>query len=276
MSSAGRPEESGIERREFLRVLAGAGLILGLGGLSLPNSTSAQEAGPKPLEQALERMKAKRLEGLVIVVPRGTQEQAALGKRLQALIPIVQAHRPVPLGGQLLLQVVWVCASAEEAQAKPGETVVLLDSSGKRQAGLKLDLSAKPAQTLAKLQKLIEGEGRLEKRAKRSRENPKIAAALDGLRDPKQAGSHYSTLHTHFAEAAPAIVAQIRAEQDQELLGNLKSILGQGYWRLLNSAKSFPYGVTWKLNVIEPEPCPPCGMAAPSLSGRTFLRFYTR
>jgi len=267
-------------RRDFLRALGGAGLILGLGQLGLPSRGSAQEAPlPKqvdPVKLALERLKSLRLDGLVIVVPEGAKAQAALGKQLQGLIPIVQAHRPVPLGGELLLQVVWVCASAERAQAKAGETVVLLDPSGKRVAGLKLDLSAKPAESLKKLQALIEGEGRLEKRAKRARENPKIAAALDGMRDPKQAGDHYSTLHTHFAEAAPAIVAQLRAEQDQELLGNLKGLLGQGYWRLLNSAQTFPYGVTWKLNVEEAEPCPPCGMAAPSLSGREFLRFYTR
>mgnify|MGYP003673308483 CR=1 FL=1 len=268
------------ERREFLRAICGAGLILGLGQLGFPSRSAGQEApGPEevdPVKQAKARMKASRLDGLVIVVPEGAAAQAALGKQLQGLIPIVQAHRPVPLGGELLLQVVWVCAPAEEAQAKAGETVVLLDPQGQRIAGLKLDLSAKPAAALKKLQALIEGEGRLEQRAKRARENPKIAAALDGMRDPKRAGNHYSTLHTNFAEAAPAIVAQIRAEQDQEVLGNLKSILGQGYWQLLNSAQTFPYGVTWKLNVEEAEPCPPCGMAAPSLSGRTFLRFYTR
>lgn len=270
----------GTERRQFLRALCGAGLIFGLGQLGAPTRSLGQDApAPKqvaPMKQALQRMKSGRLDGLVIVVPPGAEAQAALGKQLQALVPIVQAHRTVPLGGELLLEVVWVCASAEEAGAKAGETVVLLDPVGKRIKGLKLDLGAKPAEVMGKLQGLIEGEGRLEKRAKRARQNPKIAEALDGLRDPKQAGNHYSTLHTHFAEAAPAIVAQVRAEQDQELLGNLKSILSQGYWQLLNSAKGFPYGVTWKLNVHEPEPCPPCGMAAPSLSGRTFLRFYTR
>lgn len=269
------PHESGRnERREFLRTLCGAGLIFGLGQLGLPGRSLGQEGQPSPMKQALARMKGKRLDGLVIVVPEGAAAQAALGKQLEKLIPLAQAHQRVPAGGELLLEAVWVCASAEEAGAKPGETVVLLDPAGKRVAGAKLDLGGKEA--LRKLRGLIEGEGRLEKRAKRARENPKIAAALDGIRDPKQAGPHYGTLQANFAEAAPAIVGQLRAEQDQQILGILKSVLGQAYWQLLNSAKGFPFGVSWKLNVHEPEPCPPCGMAMPSLSGRTFLRFYTR
>lgn len=263
-------------RRDFLRAACGAGLILGLGNLGLPGVGSAQDAKQSPFEQALARMKSERLDGLVIVVPKGAAAQEALGKQLQALIPVIQAHQAVPLGGRLLLQVVWVCASAEEAQAKPGETFVLLDPSGKRSAGAKLPLGAKREVLLKHLKAFIEGEGRLAKRAKRAREDTKIAAALAGIRDPKQAPQHYTTLHTRFASAAPAIFEQLDQEQDEQIKRNLRNTLSNAYWQELNKKQGFPYGVSWKLNVLEADPCPPCGMAAPSLSGRTFLRFYTR
>ncbi|MBL4848579.1 MAG: hypothetical protein JKY65_23910 [Planctomycetes bacterium] len=268
--------ETAPDRREFLRIACGAGLILGLGQLGFGQDPQGKK-GPSPFKQALARMRANRLDGLVIVIPEGAAAQAALGKHVQALVPLVRAHASIPEpAGRLLLQVVWVCASAEEVGAKPGETVVLIDATGKRVVGAKLKLGAKPKEVYGKLRTLIEGEGRFEARAKRSRQDPKIAAALADLRDPAKRGNSYSLLQANIAAAAPAIFAQLDAEQDIEVKRYLRSVLGQAYWRLINQTKAFPYGVSWKLNVNQPEPCPPCGMASPSISGRAFLRFFTR
>ncbi|MGE0712885.1 MAG: hypothetical protein AB7N76_14195 [Planctomycetota bacterium] len=264
--------DGAVDRRAFLGLLgaAGAGLILGAGRGAWADEEEAKAAW----KQALARMKQLRLDGVVVVIPKDKAGRSALVAALSRLIEITQMHEAAPPAAGLLLSCVWVCASAEQAGAKPGETLVLLDPQGKRLDGAAIDLGAKDA--LARIRALVDGKQgeRRQARVERVREDRKLAAALDDVAAKGSVSRGAVALQERLDEAAPALVDLAeRTKEPGEVKGTLDSMLGRAYWQRLNAAQAFPYGVQWKVEVDQPEPCPPCGMAMPSMTGRKFIRY---
>lgn len=276
------PSKPSLDRRLFLRAACGGGLILGLGGLAALGWAEGEER-PEDVARAwadaLKRMKALQQGGVAVVVPKDAAARAALGRQLQALIPLMSLHEGAPPMARALLSQVWVCASAEQVEAKPGETLVLLDPAGKRVAGVKLDLGGEAAAVLKGIRALSEGEGRLAAQVARIRADKALAQILDDLAStkPKQRQSAYAQLDAHVDALAPALFALLESTSlSDEVRANLSRVLARAYFDRIQAAEGLPYGARFKVEVDTPEPCPPCGMAAPSVSGRTFLDFFTR
>jgi hypothetical protein len=261
------------DRREFLKV-AGAGLILGAGGLA---AWADDRALSKAWKSALAEMKQQRAHGVAIVLPTDPKARAVLAKQLAKIVPIMKGHGSAPEQAIYLLQAVWVVVEAKTVGAKPGETLVLLDSRGKRLEGAKVDLGqSKTFLTGARL--LLHGkEGkRLRQRADLAMADPEIKAAIKGALAPKLVYDHYHVLRRRFVAAAPAIALELAAAKNPEVRAWHQRLLGELYWARQRQQSSFPFGVEWKITMFEPEPCPPCGMARPSLSGKAFVRFLTK
>lgn len=276
------------DRRRLLKLGAAVtgGLIFGFGGLSLAQEdpkalAAAEEAAWKAASAAMKRSAAN---GVAVIVPGADDVagRAVLAEALKDLIPLVESpgafsQRDLAPMCSYLLEAVWVCASAQRAQAKPGETLVLLDPQGKRIAGAKVDL-LKPKEVEAALEKLLRGGERLKERAKRARQDEATAALVKSLLGKEQQPRRdaYQKLISDdeaFLRAAPALLEAMESASGKQL-DLLREVFGSRYWNQQQRTRGFPYGVEWKIEATEPEPCPPCGMARPTMSGRTFLRFF--
>lgn len=272
------------DRRLFLRAVCGGGLILGLGGLARFGLADEKDRrAPQSPEafwvEAKKQMKALGRQGVAIVVPADAEAREALGKQLQALVPLMSLHESAPPAARPLLSNVWVCVEGSQVGALPGETLVLLDCEGKRVAGARLDLGGERDTLLAGIKVLTEGEGRLAAQVQRVRSDPALARILDDLSSGKgereQRGG--SALEGKVAALAPALFALLDGKGLSDQAGHyVRAALARAYFQRIQAAGGLPYGAQFKVEVNMPEPCPPCGMAAPSVSGRTFLDFFTR
>lgn len=276
------------DRRRLLKLGAAlsGGLIFGLGGLSLAQDDPKAQARAEEAawKAALAAMKRSAANGVAIVVPAvdDVAGRAVLAEALKDLIPLVKepggfSQRDLAPMCSYLLEAVWVCASAQRAQAQPGETLVLLDPRGKRVAGAKVDL-LRPKDVEAALEKLLRGGDRLEKRAKRARQHEATAKLVEELLGEAQQPrwNAYQKLINDdavFLRVAPALLQALESASGEQLK-TLREVFGSRFWRQQQRARGFPYGIEWKIESFEPEPCPPCGMARPTMSGRTFLRFF--
>ena len=276
------------DRRRLLKLGAAlsGGLIFGFGGLTLgqddPKAQArAEEAAWKAALAALKRSAAN---GVAVIVSAADDVagRAVLAEALEDLIPLIQSpggfsQRDLAPMCSYLLEAVWVCASAQRAQAKPGETLVLLDPQGKRIAGAKVALD-EPKEVEAALEKLLRGGERLKQRAKRARQDKATAALVKRLLGKEQQprwDAHQKLVSDDeaFLRAAPALLEAMESASGEQL-NTLREVFGSRFWQQQQRTRGFPYGVEWKIDANEPEPCPPCGMARPTMSGRTFLRFF--
>lgn len=274
-----------VTRREVLgRALAaglGSGLIFGLPSLLRAGDNDRGRRAPDPKDKgwpdALAYMKQHGLDGLAIVVPEDAAAQAALGERLSALLPLVNGHGKLGAMALAQLEVVWGCAKAKAVGAKPGETVVLLDPKGKRIAGAKIDFAGEQKKVEAALLELIAGSKgeRQAARVKRVLADPKLKEAYDAYTGDPKKNDAFMVLYNAVDRAAPLFVAGAR-NLDAKVKARFLSVLNERYFQRQQRKSGFPHGVEWKLEVDQPEPCPPCGMARPTVAGREFLRFFTR
>jgi hypothetical protein len=257
-----------LSRRAFLGTTAAGALVLGF-----PWLASGEDAKPEAWTQALEAMKKRKCPGVAIVVPEGADDRKKLGAALERIAKASNAWDAMPALAPLLLEAVWVCVPAKTVEAKDGETVVLVDSEGKRVAGAKIDLSddAKVEKDLADL---LHGEERLAKRAKEQRTKEVEAALAKVAGNDDGTGIQY--LAQHLDAAIAAIIEAIDAAKGGKSAAPLKQLLASEYARRVEDAKSFPYGVEFKVEWNQPAPCPPCGEARPSVTARKFLDFLTK
>ena len=112
-----------LSRRGFLAAssLAGAGLIFNVGCL---NPARADDGGrAKALAAALAHMKQHQRPGIAIVVPDDAGQRAALAQQLPGVFPLTQLHGAFPAGAEVLLEAVWLCATAKDVDAQPGAPV---------------------------------------------------------------------------------------------------------------------------------------------------------
>lgn len=250
-----------IDRRTFVGMLGAGALIFGLGDLARADEPAEDAAW----RAALERMGARGAHGVVIVVPEGAEARARLGEQLQARIPLVRLHhQAAPPLACWLIESVWVCASAARAQAQPGETLVLVDPQGRRVAGAQVDLSGDEAFLRGVEALLAPG---LDARAE-AQMTPEVAAAL------KQAEADPWALAHHLDRAASVVLRASRAVKDEQRANALRALFQDAYWSALTAPTGLPFGVRWEVKIDEPEPCPPCGMASPSIEARRFLGFF--
>lgn len=262
-------------RRGFLAMssLAGAGLVFNVGWLNPARGDDAT-GGADTLKAARRHMKANGRPGIAIVVPDDPAARATLGEQLAQVFPLTQPHGGLPAGAEVLLEAVWVCASAKDVDAQTGETLVLLTPEGKRSAGAQADF-AQAASVHAAAEKLL-AAGR-SARAKREAEPQQIADALKQVADPDTYWDGVQALQPQFATVASAVIHARLSTKDPETRQAFGRMLNQIYWDRLNGqGEGFPWGAKVQVHVDEPEPCPPCGMAMPSIRAREFLGFFSK
>ena len=78
-----------------------------------------------------------------------------------------------------------------------------------------------------------------------------------------------------FDDVASAVIAARLGTKDPEVRQAIGRMLNELYWHRLQASTGFPYGAEARPEVDEPDPCPPCGMAMPSIRARTFLGFFS-
>lgn len=251
-----------LSRRDVLKQAAIASIIIGF-----PWSARAGDDDPKYLKDALG--KAAKNDGFVIaiVVPDDEKGRAELAKRVEALFPI---DVPYELK-ELLVEAAFVCAPAKLAQAKDGETVVLLDKDGKRVAGDKLDL-ADPAKAVAAIAELAHGDGRLAARAKKAR-TAEVAAAIQKLAD-EQYGPGWQYLAGHIEACSAALIDERLNGTNAKIKARIQELIrAMSGDRFEGDPGRLPFGVEWSEKWHQPKPCPPCGMARATLESRKLVRF---
>jgi len=261
-------------RRGFLAVssLAGAGLIFNVGWLN-PARGDDSVSSAQTLTAARRHMKTNGRPGIAIVVPDDPAARAALAKQLTQVFPLTQPHGSLPAGADVLLEAVWVCVSAKDVDAQTGETLVLLTPEGKRSAGAQADF-AQAASVHAAAEKLL-AAGR-SARTKREAEPQEIADALKKVQDPNTYWEGVQALQPHFAAVASAVIHARLTTKDPEVRQAFGRMLNDVYWNRLNGQEGFPWGAQVRTEVNEPDPCPPCGMAMPSIRAREFLGFFSK
>jgi hypothetical protein len=274
-----QPAPSHPSRREILgqALRGGAGLVLGLSWWQ--STAQAQDGDPgaeRALEQALGVMREHGLHGLAVVVPADARGRERLGERLAARIPVMNAHMGIPPAALPFLEAVWVCAPASEVGAQPGETLVLLDPQGRRVAGAAIDFDDAAA-FQAGVRELLDGDGRAAARVEAAT-TPELATAVEQVLESEAGSDEFYRAYSALGESlrsGPAVVqAYLGLAEGSQARSYLGGLLGERYWHMIQQARGLPYGVSWRVEMNEPEPCPPCGMASPSIEGRTFLRFF--
>lgn len=263
-----------LPRRDLLTLAAAGALVLGLDRLALADDDGWEQPA---WDAALRSMQATKRHGVIVIVPPDAAGRRKVAEALARRIPIVQGFGGGldPLG-PWFVECVWVCASAQRAQAQPGETLVLVDPKGKRVAGAAVSLDDAGAFARG-VEALLTGEGRLDGRAKAaSAEVKRRVADLQTAKDhdePEAAANARQWLFAHIEEAASALVQAWRAA-GPEAKRQLESLLQHGCAARAGASEGLPFGIRWKVARTEPEPCPPCGMARPTVDGRTFLEFW--
>lgn len=261
-----------MDRREFLST---TGAAAGAFVLGLPELARAEEAAweEKAWQAALAAMKARKAHGVAIVLPEDARGRNRLASLLERRIPLPQPHAAeAPRLAPLLLECVWVLAAPGRAQAQPGETLVLLDPAGKRVAGAKVPFDD-PAAFEKGVEALCLGEGRLEARGQAAT-TPEVTEALARM-DQGQGPAAVEELRPRAEEVMSALVrAWYSDKSSAEVKTWVGSLLHGAYWQRIRQLTGLPFGIKWKLEETIPEPCPPCGMAAPSIDARKFLEFW--
>lgn len=252
-------------RREFLGALAAATAIYGLERFALGGDEATApkaEAPPQWWKDALAEMKATKSPGVAIVLPDAKDARAALLAELQTLL-----REPSPDAQVHLVEAVYVVVDAARADAKKDETLVLLDSDGKRVAGSTSKLSA--AKFAEIVRPLLRDDDRLAKRAKAARtpEVEKLIASLGGD-DAEKIDAAVGRLAEIFAAAAPAVIESYESLPLGDVKTRLTWVIGRAFARRRGDEgtdieRPLPFGAKWKVGAIpmpEVDPCPPCGM----------------
>lgn len=270
-------DDDRIPRRDLLTLAAaGAGaLVLGLDRLALADDGWEQGAW----DAALRAMRAGGQHGVAVVLPAGAEARAALAARLAELIPLVKEddEAPLPPAGAWFVECVWLLAAPARVEARPGETLVLLAPDGKRVAGAAVPLDD-PAAFARGVEALVAGEGRLAARAGAATDEVKKAIeaylSFGEGGDVQRSNDARVWLLDHLDRAGSAVVHRLRTTKDDADRDALAQLLQWGLLRRARQETGLPFGIKWKVLRTDPEPCPPCGMARPTVDGRKFLEFW--
>lgn len=278
------PAKNGLDRRSVL--LRGALGLTGVGSLVF-GWTLLRRRGPHgkrlPDEQiglraALRAMKERQQDGIAIVVPeRGAD---LLAEQLDRLIPLSYPGAGVrgPAAdpeqaavGNVLLEAVWVCVPASRADARPGETAVLLDPEGRRVAGGVVDFSG-PLPFVSTARALLDTGGRRAARVK-AMKSAGAEGLLARMASGEDRGASRAELQAHFAEWLPALLDDLATAGETDAAREIRWRLATLYMERVQSGVGLPYGLAWETLVHVPPDCPPCGMARPYVEGRRFIDF---
>jgi hypothetical protein len=265
-----------IDRRGFLKTLAGVPLVLGL-----PSLLRGQDKvdGPAWFGKALERMKKENKPGVVIAIPEDRPERFNLGIALARLIE--QGDEGVH---EILCEAVFVCASAKLVRdAREGETVIVIDVDGRRVEGAKLDLK----DFTKILQPLLHGEKneRLRERAGaiRKKTDEKVLAALKRI--DSDSGDERDEATALLEKNAEGIVALLVFErltaEEPERRARLRTVI-KHHFETFDTKKpgpQLPYGTELRERTgcgDDSDTPVKCGMGSVPENGRKFLRFVTK
>ncbi len=259
-----------LTRREVL----GASVLL----LGFPWSVLGGDDDETPWSKARALMKKHGRPGLAIPIPKDEKARKKLGRALEKIMGSLPGFDL----GALLIEAVWVCVPAGTVDTNEDENAVLVDADGKRVAGTTLDFDDRAAFVRA-ARKLIEGEGRLEKRAKTARTDD-FKAALAELakekkkKDDEEPGDGQAATPPKMAglvdESIAAIVHEVRTTDDETLKKRLQTVVEGALTARFGATDTLPYGVSWE--TPQGDACPGCGMAVMVVRSRTFVKFLTK
>lgn len=274
-----------MDRRTFLSIVAGSPLVFGLRELL---AQDPDDPRPGYFRDALSRMKHLDFPGIVLLIPNSRKERDRLGAAL-----CERLNGDSALVRQILTSCVLICLPAGIVPLSPEDKSnrLLLDAGGGKIAGDVLDLSTveDPAKFVESFHRFLHGEKgeRLEARAGKARAaaTPQVLEALKDLESEEAAVREKATaiITRDAVELQPLLVHRMKGQESTELGLRLKNILEKLYTGSAEKAPGprLPFG-TRIVEVWQPvedgrghDPCPGCGMAAPLMRHKKFLRFYS-
>lgn len=257
-----------MDRRIFL---SASGVMLGAHLLRFP--ASAQDAAddqPEWLKKGLDRMKAERKDGVIVIVPADDESRGKLGLTLADQLEKENADLQ-----EMMAVAVWICVS--EAQAKKlcpgGGLFVLIDGNRKRVGEVKAMPDAKD--WTESMKKVI--APRLPERAKAAREaltddeRKTVDSILKDFAsddvDVRQAASDRAV--KLGLKISPILALAARDTSDAEVSARCRSANAAAL-----GEKALPFGATW--DSYRADPCPACGKAIIDQPARKLVRFLTK
>ena len=268
-----------VRRREFLGVLAAAALIHGLDRIALGGDDpkeKADDAPPQWWKDALAEMKSTKSPGVAIVLPAAKEASAALLGELQTLL------REASFDAQVhLVEAVYVVVAGVHAEAKEGETLVLLESDGKRAAASTTKVTA--ADFAKAVRPLLRNGDRLATRAKAAR-TPEFEKLLDEFqgKDQDKAWLAAGRIVTEFATTGAALLAAYEAETGADAKSRLGLLIHRAFARRRGDEgteieRPLPFGTKWNVAPLPTEdPCPTCGMMRIQPRSRDTLEYLVK
>ena len=177
---------------------------------------------------------------------------------------------------ELLLDATYLCAPARLLDAENSETVVLLDSRGRRIGGAIMDMGSE-ADVVQKLGHLLHGNGRLLRRAHAARTEPVVEALRRLQRDQKDEKKRQAA-HDYLVKTVrasiPALIEQRAGHKDARFRQALEEVVRDAYKQASRKdyAGVLPFGTKIEKRRVY-DPCPPCGMAVTAAGTRKMLKF---
>jgi hypothetical protein len=272
-----------LRRREFVAAAAAAILVYGLdrfaAGGDDADATKKDAGPPQWWKDALAEMKATKSPGVAIVLPEGKDAREALRAGVEGVLRFPQLTTQIHL-----VEAVWVVADAKLAQAREGETAVLLDADGKRVDGavVKFDAVDFPAS----VRPLLRGGERFAARVQAAR-TKEFEKALSDLADhePVKYEAAVERMASNFAAFGPAVIGAWEGEKPgSDLQQRLSWVLSRVFARRVGeqgaeAERPLPFGTRWKAkDPPEPDvdPCPGCGMMRRPTHARDVLELLAK
>ena len=292
-----------IDRRSFLIGAAGS-TVVGLSSLAgqevrgvLSPGKGLPAAPPKPLADALSRMRAENKPCIILRIPDDKEWRHSPGHCL-----IYFLNQGEPGIRELFAETVLVCLETPTLrqhvpEATPSHDLILLDAEGKAQDGLPFNYQETWLKMPEAIRGLAHGTGgaRLKERATalRQKASPAFLAALDRVgTDAEKPGDDKAELRKEAPRMIPLLVQsrlEARAASRQQALRDLidevflSSPLATGGSRLPFGVDTVPYvGGCCDDQCKEQPPregpiaVAACGMAAVPQNARAFLRYLTK
>lgn len=297
------------DRREFLTRTTAAAAVLGFPfvGRAAAGAGDAAPADRPPIDyaalftKARARMQAEHKPGVVIVIPPGEDDAAALELALSdTLLPTSATNGQRSATGRLFSRAVFVALPQDEVRkALPGADAealcLILDAAGNVlepvPAPARLaDAGAKPRPTaalgptfVADMNTRLDGpEGRRlaadakSQRAALADGGKKVDRLLDLLADGSERTRELAAQGlAEQAATTAAILLEKRRTAEPELALRIDNILVTACGGVPVAADSpgMPLGVQCREAMVMKDPCPTCGMGRAAPVARRFLRF---
>ena len=265
-------------RRHFLMWSTAAGGTWLIGARML----AAEGAGDDSvLPAALERMRAQKAFGIALVVPDQKPQRKRLGKQLEELVQAFELrlgnegpwdYRSASELAVRMQECVWFCVSPGEIEAEKGESLVLVDGTGKRLAGLDFRGLHEPEEILVALRELMDGDGRSEQR-----DRLHDVGALEKRLRGEEGARLQEVIAEEWTKSPAAMAAVYRNTSEfavRESIGGFAlSVLR--FSGELAEERPLVAGVQWDRGQTY-DPCPGCGLMSSPGVERKFASFFQK